>query len=49
VLADGLHVYETQASTPEHTAASFVVEHLQALMSDLRGKGVSFEEYTCPA
>jgi catechol 2,3-dioxygenase-like lactoylglutathione lyase family enzyme len=45
----GLTVYERP--TPPNcdtTAATFVVEDLDAAMSDLRGHGIVFEEYDLP-
>jgi hypothetical protein len=45
-----LHVYERPSSTAaaEHTVAIFLVKDLEGVMSDLRGRGVSFEEYDMP-
>lgn len=42
-------IYETQAvGTAEHTLGTFVVDDLEATMTDLRGRGVMFEEYDMP-
>jgi catechol 2,3-dioxygenase-like lactoylglutathione lyase family enzyme len=43
-----LHIYETSASTPEHTAAVFLVADLDETMAGLRRRGVSFEEHDLP-
>lgn len=44
-----LLVYERPgAGTAEHTLAHFVVADLEATMQDLRGRGVTFEEYDLP-
>lgn len=41
-------VYERPPSRAEHTVAVFLVEDLEQEMSELRGRGVSFEEYDLP-
>lgn len=42
-------LYPTQfAGTAQHTLGSFVVSDLEAAMTDLKGKGVTFEEYDMP-
>lgn len=41
-------VYERPPSTAEHTVAVFLVEDLEREMSELRERGVSFEEYDLP-
>lgn len=43
-------VYERPAehTAAEHTVAVFLVEDLEAEMSELRSRGVSFEEYDLP-
>ena len=42
-------LYPTQfAGTAQHTLGAFVVQDLDAAMADLRGKGVTFEEYDMP-
>lgn len=43
-----LHIYETKAVAAEHTVAVFIVEDLDDVMSGLRTRGVSFEEYDLP-
>jgi catechol 2,3-dioxygenase-like lactoylglutathione lyase family enzyme len=43
-----LLVYERPPSQAEHTLASFFVDDLDAEMADLRGRGVTFEEYDFP-
>jgi predicted enzyme related to lactoylglutathione lyase len=44
----GLLVYETSPTKAEHTVATIVVDDLSAAMSDLRSRGVKFEEYDLP-
>jgi catechol 2,3-dioxygenase-like lactoylglutathione lyase family enzyme len=41
-------VYERPPSTAEHTVAVFLVEDLEGEMSELRSRGVRFEEYDLP-
>ena len=41
-------VYERPPSTAGHTVAVFLVEDLEQEMSELRNRGVSFEEYDLP-
>lgn len=44
-----LEVYPSQfARTAQNTVATFMVDDLDAVMSGLRGKGVTFEEYDFP-
>ncbi len=43
-----LNLYERQHTTAEHSVATFLVENLEDVMSDLRSRGVSFEEYDLP-
>ena len=43
-----LNLYERQHSTPESSVATFLVENLNDVMSDLRNRGISFEEYDIP-
>lgn len=43
-----LNLYERPQSAAEHTVATFLVENLDKVMSDLRKRGVSFEEYDEP-
>lgn len=43
-----LNLYERPHSTAEHSVATFLVENLEEVMSDLRSRGVSFEEYDLP-
>jgi hypothetical protein len=39
-------LYQTPfAGTGKHTIAGFVVDDLEAAMNDLRGRGVTFEDY----
>jgi catechol 2,3-dioxygenase-like lactoylglutathione lyase family enzyme len=40
-----LNLYERPHSTAEHSVATFLVENLADVMSDLRSRGISFEEY----
>ncbi len=42
-------LYPTQfAGTAQHTLGAFVVRDVQAAMAELRGRGVTFEEYDLP-
>jgi catechol 2,3-dioxygenase-like lactoylglutathione lyase family enzyme len=43
-----LNLYERPQSAAEHTVATFLVENLDKVMSDLRKRGVSFEDYDEP-
>jgi catechol 2,3-dioxygenase-like lactoylglutathione lyase family enzyme len=43
-----LNLYEQEHSTPESSVATFLVENLDDVMSDLRNRGISFEEYDMP-
>ena len=43
-----LNLYERQHSTPESSVATFLVENLNDVMSDLRNRDTSFEEYDLP-
>lgn len=43
-----LHVYERPPSASDHTVATFLVEDLEAVMTELRSRGVSFEAYNSP-
>ena len=43
-----VYVYETTAHVGEATTAMFHVKDLDSAMSDLRERGVVFEEYTYP-
>lgn len=43
-----LFLYQTEAPRGGNTALSFVVDDIDAEMRDLRGRGVSFEEYDLP-
>jgi catechol 2,3-dioxygenase-like lactoylglutathione lyase family enzyme len=46
----GLTIYpsEENAGTNKATSASWMVKDLDAMMADMRGKGVKFEEYDQP-
>ena len=44
-----LVVYETSPTKAEHTVATIVVDDLSAAMSDLRSRGVTFEDYDLPS
>ena len=47
--AISLLVYERpSAGTAEHTLAHFIVADLDATVQELRGRGVTFEEYDLP-
>lgn len=41
-------VYETAATHGTATAAGFLVDDIEAVVADLRGRGVVFEEYDMP-
>jgi catechol 2,3-dioxygenase-like lactoylglutathione lyase family enzyme len=42
-------VYPSQgAGSARHTLGSFIVEHIEAVVAELRSRGVSFEEYDEP-
>ena len=41
-------LYERERTKAEHTALAFVVEDIDTVVSDLRGRGVVFEEYDLP-
>ena len=41
-------VYERARTVAEHTVAGFQVDDLDATMTELRGRGVIFEEYDLP-
>jgi catechol 2,3-dioxygenase-like lactoylglutathione lyase family enzyme len=43
-----LNLYERQHTTAENSVATFLVENLDEVMSDLRSRGISFEEYDLP-
>jgi len=43
-----LCLYERGETATEHTLAAFSVPNLEGAMRDLRGKGVTFEEYDFP-
>jgi catechol 2,3-dioxygenase-like lactoylglutathione lyase family enzyme len=45
-----LRIYERPPDfkPAEHTVVGFLVEDLEAVMSELRGRGVTFEEYDLP-
>jgi catechol 2,3-dioxygenase-like lactoylglutathione lyase family enzyme len=43
-----LNLYERQHATAEHAVATFLVENIEEVMSDLRSRGISFEEYDMP-
>lgn len=45
----GFLLYETQyAGTAKNTLMSFTTDHLDSEMTELRGRGVKFEEYDQP-
>ncbi len=44
-----LYLYQRAPIKVDHTQASLMVENLDSLMSDLRKKGVKFEEYDIPS
>ena len=44
----GLYLYRRGPTKADHTVASFNVDNIEAEISDLRAKGVVFEEYDIP-
>ena len=43
-----LLLYPRAATQADHTVVSFEVDNLEATMDELRGKGITFEEYDFP-
>jgi catechol 2,3-dioxygenase-like lactoylglutathione lyase family enzyme len=43
-----LNLYERPHTTADQAVATFLVENIEQVMSDLRSRGVSFEEYDMP-
>ena len=43
-----LYLYQRGPTKADHTVASFNVDNIEAEISDLRAKGVVFEEYDIP-
>ncbi len=43
-----LNLYERSQMAAEHSAATFLVENLEEVMSKLRSRGIIFEEYEMP-
>lgn len=43
-----VYIYQRGPSKADHTLASFKVDNLEEEMSQLRSKGVTFEEYDLP-
>lgn len=43
-----LFLYERPSTKSDHTLASFIVDDVKAIVHELRGKGVHFEEYDLP-
>lgn len=41
----GVFIYERERTKAEHTVATFVVPDVESSVSELRGRGVVFEEY----
>jgi predicted enzyme related to lactoylglutathione lyase len=44
----GLYLYQRGATKADHTVASFNVNNIEAEMSELKAKGIVFEEYDMP-
>lgn len=44
----GLYLYQRAATKADHTEASFIVADLEKEMSEMRAKGIVFEEYDLP-
>ncbi len=43
-----LYIYQRGATKADHTAASFIVDDVEATVKELKAKGVVFEEYDSP-
>jgi len=43
-----LYIYQRAATKADHTEAAFEVEDVEAMVSDLKSKGVAFEEIDAP-
>jgi catechol 2,3-dioxygenase-like lactoylglutathione lyase family enzyme len=43
-----LYIYQRTPTMAEHTLASFMVDDVNAVVSDLKNKGVEFEQYDMP-
>ena len=43
-----LYVYEREATKADHTVASFKVDDVEAQVSELKGKGIEFEDIDLP-
>ena len=43
-----LYVYKREATKADHTVVSFIVENVEAEVSELKDKGVEFEEIELP-
>ena len=44
----GISIYEREATKADHTVAGFHVDDLEETVKELRGRGVTFEEYDYP-
>jgi predicted enzyme related to lactoylglutathione lyase len=44
----GLYLYQRGATKADHTVAAFNVNNIEAEMSELKAKGIVFEEYDIP-
>ena len=44
----GVFVYPHERTLATHTAAAFVVDDVTAVVRELRGRGVTFEDYDLP-
>ncbi len=44
----GIFVYPHERTLATHTAATFIVDDLDAVVRELRGRGVTFEDYYQP-
>lgn len=47
-LSTTVLVYEREATKADHAAAIFVVQDIEAVVADLKSRGVIFEEYDTP-
>ena len=43
-----IYVYERSATKADHTVAGFTVDDVEAIVKELKGRGVVFEDYDTP-
>jgi len=44
----GLYLYQREATKADHTEVTFVVDDIEQEMTEMREKGIMFEEYDIP-